>query len=570
MFDMPPLTGRDAIIIPSEYETRRHIVLLNEYKDATLKLEGAPKGVTLDGKLLTIRSSVAFSATFKVKAEIAGSCDYLPIEVIKDETLRDTPRSPREKEGWTLFYEEDFDGNDIDPEFWSPYYLRGWSNDEMAKAEYSVRDGYLGISCSEGRANWSAKDGEHRVSSIQTFERRHLHRFGEVTGARNIATFDGLATKYGYFEIRARFPDTGDGSHFAWWMIGVQDDQHESATVNGVEYPIGDWSNQTAEFDVIEQTLDRDCLDLDIDIWRPVLHPNGTRDIQYLWVPPVKIEMSAAHEFHTYGLEWDENGTKFYLDGNLTAVTDRTPTYRMMTLFSVYGGVRGKKYGYGTDRGIYPKEVLIDYFRIWKRDIPKKPCSVRFSEWAHPEYLHIPEKGRSLACEVYSETDELLDDLVVTWSLSSDIGGRESAIVKGASIDPKSGVISVSEDAKEDTDIFVSALTDNGHRGVKHIKLSKATPYPSYLMFKDKTVRAKAGDEIMLNAVMFNQYGEETASTIVYQISEDLTGNAIKDVPFLKLNGDRLMISDDAVSGKYVITAFCGEFVAHTLIVLGE
>ena len=46
-----------------------------------------------------------------------------------------------------------------------------------------------------------------------SFERDHLHKFGEIgSGAtynRSIPTFDGLATKYGYFEIRLKMPPHG-------------------------------------------------------------------------------------------------------------------------------------------------------------------------------------------------------------------------------------------------------------------------------------------------------------------------------------------------------------------------
>lgn len=117
-------------------------------------------------------------------------------------------------------------------------------------------------------------------------------------------------------------------------MVGTQDDQNAGAQLSGEKAPYyGHYSNQTAEFDIIETYL----APLEkMKAWRPVIHPNGSNEIEYLWAPESEIPGDPSSEYHIYGFEWDENGTKFYVDNKLVNETDRSPNYRMMTIFSVY------------------------------------------------------------------------------------------------------------------------------------------------------------------------------------------------------------------------------------------
>ncbi|MGV9384984.1 hypothetical protein ACWDRB_54900 [Nonomuraea sp. NPDC003707] len=47
----------------------------------------------------------------------------------------------------------------------------------------------------------------------------------------NEPTFNGYSTRYGYFEMRAKGPNTGGGGHTAWWMVGTQDEIADGAAV---------------------------------------------------------------------------------------------------------------------------------------------------------------------------------------------------------------------------------------------------------------------------------------------------------------------------------------------------
>ena len=539
-FITPPLTGREAVIVPASGKTRRQITaqvwddkkLLNVIPD--IKLVHDVKGVWLVQDMLFISAQVQQSVFITLRAVFENVTADFTVELQKDCSLTDAPPSPLKKDGWTLVYHDEFDGETLDPRVWSSYYLRGWTQDAQAKAEYFLEDGNLILTSGADRQPWCAQDGAHRVSSIQTFERTHLHRFGTVTGARNLSDFDGFATKYGYFELRARLPDTKDGSHFAWWMIGVQDDQHITATVDGELYPCGVYSNQTAEFDIIEQTLDpyHTNPDYSVNVWRPVIHPNGSADLKYLWVEPTPITHSAANEFHVYGFEWDETGTRFYLDGRMVKETDRTPNYRMMTLISLYGGTKDGSCGMGVDRGIYPKDAVIDYFRVYKRIAPPRPASVVLNAGRTPSYLRIPESGTSaypMSAQVLSQFD-LPMTAEISWQLSADIHGTQALSCAqmaeiGVTIDAANGTIVVSAAAKTNTELFVTAKHSEKVFAVKHVKLSDLPAAAQTIAFVDSPQKALRGKNTVLRAAVFDQYGKETTAKIHYQLSADITGN---------------------------------------------
>lgn len=576
MFDMPELIGTNSIIVPASGSTRRQILLKPEHSNAELSLLEAPAGVCLQKNMLIVGSDVAESRVIKVCANDGDEEAVLNVEINKVPSLRDVPPAPLKKEGWKLFYNEEFDSAELDPEVWSPYYLRGWTTDEKALADYSFRDSCLSIACSAGREPWCSQDAGHRVSSIQSFERRHLHRFGAVTGARNIMDFDGFATQYGYFEIRARFPDTGDGSHFAWWMLGIQDDQNGYENVNNELYPIGEYSDQTAEFDIIEQTLDRCSKDFDMNFWRPVIHPNGSRAIQYLWVPGTQIRRSASSEFHRYGFEWDETGTKFYLDGELVQETDRTPPYRMMTLFSVYGGSREETIGLGPDRGIYPKEALIDYFRVYKREEAPKVTNIAINTESPRKYLKIPAFGRSasaMTAQVLDQFDKLMPKELVSWHLSKDISGEEFLSESDIeqlyiSIDRETGMLTVDENAAEGTEVFVSAVHKNGRRAVKHLRLSKAEPEATVLRFAEPRMTLNPAGRKYLCASLMDQYGTVMNREVRYQISKDLTGRQQDtDGQIYLADENAVAASKNAQPGrKFVVTAHSADLVCSCIV----
>lgn len=566
-FRSPDLTGKDAIIVPASGVTRRNVTAV-VYDNEMTALEENPvvyqldkevPGVTLEDNMLVVSSQVAESVSVKVTAKDGADGVKDPvtrtmrIQIKKDPSLKDFAANPLEKEGWVLYYNEEFDREELDVQKWSPFYLRHWTdNDARTQANPFFENGSIVLRCEEGLGRWSSQDG-NKVRALMSYESNYLHKFGELgSGAvfnREIPTFDGIATKYGYFEIRMRMPNTRDGSHFAWWMVGTQDDMNSTAWLSSEDTPLaGHYSNETGEFDIIETSISN--LE-QMKTWRPVIHPNGTTDYEYLWVPESQIPGDPSNEYHIYGFEWDENGTKFYVDNQLVQETDRSPNYRMMTFLSTYATG-----GMGEDRGIYPKDTYIDYFRIYKKDEAAKPTSVVLNDYATPDYIRVPVQGANsvpMKATVLDQFDRPID-AKIKWKLSETIDGftpatAKAADLKGVSIQPDTGTITVTADADLSQDVFVTAYVNDMVKQTYHIKLSNEDALPHNIYFNQKSDTVASGSSLDLSAGVFDQYGVSMeAYTTRYQISTDLTGKAVREISGVSLDAQGILQVDNSVA----------------------
>lgn len=579
-FHSPNLTGDDAIVVPASGVTRRNITAI-VYDNAqaiellenpvTYTLDKDVNGVTIEDNMLIVSSEVEKSVTLKLTAKDGeeGVNDpvyrTLKIKIKKNDELRDIPANPIEKDGWTLYYNDEFDGNELDTQHWSPYYLRHWADrDERTKAPYFFEDGALVLRCEEGLKPWSSQDG-NKVRAIMSYEKNYLHKFGAVDSMavfnREIPTFDGIATKYGYYEIRLKMPNTRDGSHFAWWMVGTQDDMNKTATLSSEGAALhGHYSNETGEFDIIETTISSLK---GMKKWRPVIHPNGTTDYEYLWVDESEIPGDPSNEYHIYGFEWDENGTKFYVDNQLVKATDRSPNYRMMTFLSTYATG-----GLGGDRGIYPKDTYIDYFRIYKKNEARKPTTIILNGNQSPDFLYVPAEGESkvqMHADVLNQYDEIMD-AEVKWKLSETIDGftptsSPSAKLMGVSIDEKTGLITVSAGADVSQDVFVTAYVNDAVKQTRHIKLSADDALPSNVYFNYRVTSMNTGETVATAAKLYDQYQQEmTAFPVRYQLSADISATEKAQIAGVTLDANGNLTVDKSVpDGTYiVVTAKAG------------
>lgn len=560
-FTGPSLTGGDAITAPASGYSKRRINAYvydqgNTYP-ATLRVEPAVTGVSISGNLLSVSSELASSQTVTIVAEDPQDSTLTTstnVAVIKNTSLSDTPANPIAKNGWRLFYNEEFNDTTLDTTRWSEYYIRHWTDvDEKAKADYYFEDGNIVIKTDEGIEPWSFQDGPIKVKGITTFERNHLHKFGSAYQNRDIPTFDGFATKYGYFEVRLRMPNTRDGSHFAWWMTGVQDDMNISAQLSGQNTYAGHYSNETAEFDNIENSIE---VLSTMKNWKVPIHPNGTTDIQYQHLTATTIPGDPSNEFHIYGFEWDETGCKFYLDNQLVATTDRTPNYRMMTYFNVYA-----EGGMGDDRGIYPKEAIIDYFRVYKKDEAAKATSIALNGGESPNYIKVPDTGSNQVpmTAVVLDQFDVPFTANVQWKLSTTIDGftpvtSSSANLTGVTINQNTGVVTVDSSASLNQDVFVTAYVNNTVKQTKHIKLSKGASVAERVIFNAPKKAITAGQSLDLSAVLYDQYKESMSTQVTYQLSTDLTGNTVTTITGVSVDANGLLTVDSSVASGTIIT----------------
>ncbi len=604
---LPNFTGDDRIRIPASGKVRRKMraILRNINEDIIKKasilytLEPTITGVKYDNKtnmliILGGENGVTTSGTTFLKASYTvGGNEYFakhPIQFEYNPNYKDTPPSDINKPGWKPFYNDEFNGNKLDTTVWSDYYIRHWSNEEeesRGKAKYYFEDGMLVLSTPEDFLPYApSQNGGVRANSIQTFERRNLHKFGTPGSSAiktlDIPTFDGFATKYGYFEIRAKQPGTRDGSHFAWWMVGTQDDQNYTfslASSSNTTPHADHYSNQTGEFDIIESSITNvESGSCNMCDWRPVIHVNGSTDYEYEYLTAMRIDGDPTSEFHTYGFEWDETGTKFYLDGVLKNSSTRSPNYRMMTFFSVYPG-HVNMAGYGKDRGVFPKEAMIDYFRVYKKDEPEKPLTIVLNNYKTPDFIKVIETGCTtlkMKAQVLDQFDQPFD-ANVRWKFSNTIDGftpetSTDPLLHKVSINEHTGIITVEAGARLNQDLFVTGYLNNLVKETVHIRLDNSLSKPMKLLFNNPIVKTVlSGSTVNLSAKLYDQYKDEMESVVEYQISEDLLGRKQRLIDGVCVSDEGKLTIDSTVSKNtyIVVTAKSGgNYVNASLVVI--
>ncbi|GIN74638.1 hypothetical protein J14TS2_51130 [Bacillus sp. J14TS2] len=569
--NMPPLL---KLKIPHSGYTRRRFRVrtgisegrMHNLHDVTWSISPSVSGLSIDQEGLLVIQPKANPATIEVMASSIDDPEFVAKQMVEIEKTagKDIPPNPLEKPGWQLYRHDEFDKEYLDRSIWADQYLRNWSDDIKSKTNYKLEDGAIVVRADIDSAPWSPYDRAEN-SSITSFEKTYLHRFGhnKYEDSRIIPEFDGFATKYGYFEIRAKLPNTGDGSHVAWWMIGVQDDQNLYAEITDPTIADKRTSNETGEVDIIEIGLDQ------LSSWRPVMHPNNSTSLEYLHVSETWLDFDPGNEFHIYGFEWDENGTKYYVDNQLVQTTDRTFDYRMMTFLGLY-----PQGGMGKANRIFPKEFIIDYFRVYKKDEPLRANDIRFEKEGLRYCIKRPEGQEfvsfKLQATVLDQFDEPYADNSLVWQFSETISGDCAKNISGARMDTKTGEIVLTQNISENADLFVTAKVKSNPKVKKtfHIKVSTEASQPLQIQIvpQQKVVEINIPEHEKIqnqtfHAHLLDQYGDKVGGEpIEWAIAE---GTTLKDITrisgiTISKNGV-LQVTEDAQRGSYffVIALTC-------------
>jgi len=532
---------------------------------------------------------------------------------------------PLGQSGYTLYYASEFNGDQLDAA-WQPYYLSGWAPFADTTADYRLdkESGYLYITAKRELTPWNLRDdGTQRISGIQTYDRGYLHRFGYANAGREMPVFDGLATKFGYYELRFKFPNTGDGGHFAWWMIGTQEDSHPTITVGGT--PLADqandiwkpgfgggwdnrkfsWTNQGSEYDIVEQYID--ATTSGYRTFLPVLHRNGSMAVRYWYANGVAnarkygwdgANVDPYNEFHVYGFNWDPEGVQWYIDGKLVYDTVNeasdpnraaysnlnndqgySANYRMLSILSLYPGKENPAQGgFGQDAGIYPKEAIIDYLRIYKRTSElDKPTSIEIMN--APYYLQKPASGNSsytINVRLLDLMDRPINDPAMLanlkWQISSTIEGLTAGTVPGVSVNNQ-GVVTVTSAAAENADVFLTCYLDTnidnaparmrrGVRETRHIKVSSAQGGAANVRLvafdaprsTPAERRVKSGSRIDVTATAYDQYRARTNRTLTYSVKAGIAENdPIASGGVITQDGDKRWLTVTGSPGTVIV-----------------
>lgn len=247
---------------------------------------------------------------------------------------------------WTLAWSDEFDGPNgsaPDSRKWTPETGgKGWGNDELETYTNRTQNAYLqdgNLVIQTRKENFTGADGITR----------------EYTSAR-LKTQGLFSQKYGRFEARIKIP-YGQGVWPAFWMLG--DD------IDSVGWP------GCGEIDIMENIGRMPA------VAHGTLHGpgySGDRGLTGTYILPGTSNGKFSDNFHIFAIEWEPEGVRFYVDGNLyeTRTAADIPTgsrwvydHPFFMLMNV--AVGGKWPGNPDATTTFPQKMLVDYVRVYAR-----------------------------------------------------------------------------------------------------------------------------------------------------------------------------------------------------------
>lgn len=226
-----------------------------------------------------------------------------------------------EKKGWTLTFHDEFDGKKLDTKKWIGSYpdnVRTHSNNEQ---QYYAEDGY------------EMKDGALRLIGLKREKGGMPYTSGIVT------SYGKFSQKYGWFEIRAKFPK-GKGMWPAFWLL--PDDKT--------------WP---PEIDILE------ILGHEPNVVYLTNHYNNA-DGKHEGHGGSFKGPDLSQDFHTFAVEWKADEIVWYVDGEERFRSSQgIPSVPMYILANL--AVGGDWPGNPDDATPFPGVMIIDYIRIYQR-----------------------------------------------------------------------------------------------------------------------------------------------------------------------------------------------------------
>jgi beta-glucanase (GH16 family) len=226
----------------------------------------------------------------------------------------------KDRPGYRLRFNEEFDGKSLDPKRWVT--SLPWGNTNRAEQQYyspsalSLADGQLTITATRGGQGSKAY----------------------TSGA--ICTDKLFDFKYGYAEERAMVPK-GAGLWSAFWLLRRAKGSNEEA-------------------DIIE------ALGSDTTQGFNVLH-YGSMANREVSVSTFRTS-DLATGFHVFGLEWEPGLMVWYVDGiERHRATVGVPSDPMIVIANLAVGGPGSWSGAPDGSTGFPARYKIDYIRVWQR-----------------------------------------------------------------------------------------------------------------------------------------------------------------------------------------------------------
>lgn len=261
------------------------------------------------------------------------------LEFPPERTSDEHPLSDQSNNGkWKLVgaLSDEFDGTELDEEKWfrkNPTW-QGMAPVFFSSNNVNVADGTLQLTFRE----------ERRPEALPEYE-----NFLDFSSASVMAQ---KRAQYGYFEVRAKPMDIAANSSFG---LHTGWDSGKRTHKIGVFELAGRASNR------------RNQLRMSSDAYRApgVTNPIKTTSVWY-------ARTNVANEFHTYGLQWDEESISWFVDGVIVRKADNKHFHRDSRL--TFNCIPfSKELLPKTDQ--LPATFHIDYIRVWQQE------GMRVADW---------------------------------------------------------------------------------------------------------------------------------------------------------------------------------------------
>lgn len=266
---------------------------------------------------------------FLVSLHACASSDYSPSE--------STPE-------WVLVWSDEFDGDtlqQVDSTKWTYDIGRGdngWGNGELQYYTDRTKNAFL--------------DGDGHLV-LRAF--REDYKGATYTSAR-VKTKSKMEQKYGKFEARIQ-PPTGLGIWPACWMLG--------SNIDRVGWP------QCGEIDIME------VIGEERNEIHGSLHGPGHSAGEAISATYTLPEGQMDEDFHIFSVEWDADSIVFFVDNEAYQTVRRseirgqwvynTPFFMLLNL-----AIGGTYVGFPSEETSFPKEMIIDYVRVYEKAADEK------------------------------------------------------------------------------------------------------------------------------------------------------------------------------------------------------
>ena len=241
--------------------------------------------------------------------------------------------SPSSYSGYSLIWEEEFDGSSLDLSVWNyETGASGWGNNE---SQY-YRSGNKNAELDQGFLRITAKE--------------ETHLGAPYTSAR-LTTQGKESFQYGRIDIRAKVP-YGQGVWPALWMLG---DNFSSAG----------WPT-CGEIDIMELIGGEGYNDR--TVYGTAHWSNNGSHAEYGGNRSLPLGEKFNDEFHVFSIVWNSSSIKWYLDNSLyhTMNTASLTAFQNKFFFILNIAVEGNWPGPVGPSTQFPQYMLVDYIRVFQ------------------------------------------------------------------------------------------------------------------------------------------------------------------------------------------------------------